>query len=227
MTATATPVLIGPDVHNRYRLHTDRMTILFFTDPDDDPPGTGWHTRVFIDPEVAEDHDNTLAYLAQTEREMAEEYRGHERGADSFIDWFYDQINARYAKVYLRLARQAAVLVVNEVPDITGDIGKAIGKAEFDKNACWDGGGCRCTPGVILGAGIFHRHLKIRIDIGPASKPDTGDIPDEVLDELTEYAIEEDSLDITLDEARGGHHRAVTYRELIRRAYAGGRASVH
>ncbi len=60
----------------------------------------------------------------------------------------------------------------------------------------------------------------------PPREPDLGEIPAALLDKLNEYAIDEADLDITLDEARSGHRRAAVYREIARRAYAAGRASI-
>jgi hypothetical protein len=48
-------------------------------------------------------------------------------------------------------------------------------------------------------------------------------IPAALLADLLTYAIGADDLDITLEDALDGHHRAVAYREVIERAYAAGR----
>jgi hypothetical protein len=228
MTATNTATLIGPDVHNQYRLHTDRMTILFFVDPADDPPGTGRHTRVFVDPKLAEADDPVLAALADEERALHKNDMWSDRGVDSGVDQFYDQLNDRYVQAFLRLANEAVgeLAAAVDPQELYGEFVRAVQGARFDRNACWDGGGCRCTPGVILGTALFLGHLKIRIEVDLPSKPDTGEIPDVLLDEFTEFVIAADGLDITLDDAREGHHRAEVYRELARRAYAAGRASV-
>ncbi len=224
MTATKTPTLVGPDVRNVYRLHTDTATIVFGLDYTDDPPGTGWHTRVFVDRAVAEASDPTLADLAAIERHL------RSQDFDAEADALSGRIASLRETATLDIAADAAWTLVRNTDFVGGDIVRAVERARYDVHACWDDpdGECSCSPGVLLGTGLYltpGRH-KIRIDVLPPSTPETGEVPAALLDELTQYAIDVDSLDVTLGEAREGHRRTDTIRELIRRAYVAGRASV-
>jgi hypothetical protein len=233
MTATLIATT-GPDLNGTYKVHTDRYTMLIFPDYDEgfDQSFPG-RTRLFVDRDLANATDPVLAKLVADEAALGDD-RWIERGIVSEIDNLYDRLNAKIAEVDLRIAIDVLeTLCIADVRArdgsllVDGQFFSAVQGAAYNIHACGDGGGCRCTPGVVAGAALHLKyHMLARIDVYRPSTPDlASEIPAALLDAYTQHAIDEDGLDVSLDDAREGHHRTDTYREIARQAYAAGRAS--
>lgn len=217
-----TTTVSGPDRYGRISVHTDRFTITLsrvFSYQND----YRLKTRVFPDYTLACSTSEALAGLDRRERDLGDD-RSLEPGIDPLVDHLYRELRAVTEAVYVDLATEA-LHVLDGMNLLEGPIEGPIERAEFSVHACGDGLGCRCTPGVVTGAFLYMNHMEVRIDVGPPSTPEpipTEDIPADLLRELAQHAIDEDGLDITVDDALDGHHRAAAHIAIATRAYLAG-----
>lgn len=216
--STTAPTVVGPDRNNQIKVHTDRMTILIRREYDDLR-----NFRAYVDAGLARDNSEALAHLDRRERRLGAD-RYLPRGVDAKIDRFYDQLHEAAGDAYIALTGEALALL-DDLNLVQGNIARAVETARYSQEACADGNGCRCTPGVVTNVKLYQGLFGIIIEINPPSTPEqipTEDIPTALLQEMAEYAIEEDNLDITLDDALDGHDRARVYLALAVRAYRAG-----